>query len=447
MQPFAPDVVRRVQTLCVVGVRFPALLLAAALLPAVTPARAQVTIYVFDGSSNLLRFNSAAPQTILITRAITGLQPGENLVGIDFRPATGGLYGVGSSSRLYLIDPQTGVSTQAGTGIFSIPLNGTFFGTDFNPVTDRLRIVSDADVSIRINPDTAAITLDTPLTFAPGDAHAGGNPSVDSVAYTNSVSAGAGATTLFGIDNALDVLVRIGGVDGMPSGNTGQLTTIGPLGVDTGVTCFDIGPDGAAYAALTPGGFSTLNRIDLTTGAATAVGPIGNLVVARGMAVAPVGALEFAESGYSAVEGSTVATISVRRVGGSFGEVTVAYATSDGSATAGSDYAAASGALTFEDGETAKSFNVTIMNDSAQEQPEEVNLTLSSPGGGAVLATRSTAVLTITDNDLPFLPNVTCGVCGVGISAAAPLACAGLVALRRRARRRVANARLTSIPS
>lgn len=391
----------------------------------------QVTIFVVDGSNNLLRFSSAAPQTILVTRPITGLQAGENLVGIDFRPATGGLYGVGSTSRLYLIDTTTGAATQVGTGVFSIPLNGTFFGVDFNPVSDRLRIVSDADVSIRVHPETAAITLDTPLTYAAGDANAGQNPSVDSIAYTNSVSGGAGTSTLFAIDVA-DRTLRVGGLDGIPSANGGLLNTVGALGVDTGVTCFDIGPDGVGYAALTPGGFSTLNTVDLTTGARTQVGPIGNLVVARGLAVAPVGAIEFAASSFAGVEGTTSAVITAQRIGGTFGEVSAQYATSDGSATAGVDYSAATGTITFEDGESERTFLVQVLNDSATEPVEEINLTLSQPTGGAVLGLRSTAVLSLVDNDLDFLRNLTCGMGLLGFS---PFIAAAFAVARHRARR------------
>src|SRR5436309_896480 len=66
----------------------------------------------------------------------------------------------------------------------------------------------------------------------------------------------ATTTTLFGIDSNLDVLVRQGSVDGTPvSPNTGQLFTVGPLGVNTtNLVGFDIsGTTGTAYAALSTG--------------------------------------------------------------------------------------------------------------------------------------------------------------------------------------------------
>jgi hypothetical protein len=73
--------------------------------------------------------------------------------------------------------------------------------------------------------------------------------------------------------------------------------------------------------------------------------------------------------------------------------------TSNGTASAGSDYAATSGTLSFGAGVTSLSFQVPVTNDTQDEANETVNLTLSNPGGGAVLGTRRTAVLTIVDND------------------------------------------------
>jgi Ca2+-binding RTX toxin-like protein len=111
------------------------------------------------------------------------------------------------------------------------------------------------------------------------------------------------------------------------------------------------------------------------------------------------GTLQFSSASYSVNEAVGTATITVNRVSASNGNVTVNYATSNGTATAGSDYTAASGTLTFGNGVTSQTFTVSITNDSVHESNETINLTLSSAGSGGNLGTPTTAVLTINDND------------------------------------------------
>lgn len=111
------------------------------------------------------------------------------------------------------------------------------------------------------------------------------------------------------------------------------------------------------------------------------------------------GTVQLGEVAYGVGESSGTATITVTRSGGSASGVTVSYATSDGTATAGSDYQAASGTLTFGAGETSKTFDVTILADGAGEANETVVLTLSAPGGGGSLGSPSSATLYVVDDD------------------------------------------------
>jgi hypothetical protein len=115
------------------------------------------------------------------------------------------------------------------------------------------------------------------------------------------------------------------------------------------------------------------------------------------------GKLRFSSSTYTVTEDGVSAVISVSRVEGATGSVTVDYATSNGTATAGADYTATSGTLTFVQGDTSKSFSIPIVNDGMFEVPETVNLTLSNPTGNAVLTAPSTAVLTINTPPLFLL--------------------------------------------
>jgi Calx-beta domain len=97
------------------------------------------------------------------------------------------------------------------------------------------------------------------------------------------------------------------------------------------------------------------------------------------------------------VAGAATITVNLSEAVGE--TTTVAYATSDGSATAGSDYTAASGTLSFMAGQTSQTFSVPITNDPLGEANETINLTLSNPSE-AILGTPAATTLTILDNDV-----------------------------------------------
>jgi hypothetical protein len=111
------------------------------------------------------------------------------------------------------------------------------------------------------------------------------------------------------------------------------------------------------------------------------------------------GTLQFSAAAVSVNESAATATVTVTRTGGAASGVSVNYATTNGTATAGTDYTTASGTLTFEANETSKTFTVPILEDTRDEPNETVALTLSSPTGGATLGSPNPATLTIIDND------------------------------------------------
>jgi hypothetical protein len=112
------------------------------------------------------------------------------------------------------------------------------------------------------------------------------------------------------------------------------------------------------------------------------------------------GSFAFSAATYSGAENGGNVTITVTRTANTNVAASVNYATSNGTATSGSDYTAATGTLSFAAGETSKTFVVPMINDTVVETPETVNLTLSGPTGGATLGTPSTAVLTIISDDV-----------------------------------------------
>ena len=112
------------------------------------------------------------------------------------------------------------------------------------------------------------------------------------------------------------------------------------------------------------------------------------------------GSVQFSAADYSALESDGTITITVTRTGGDDGAITVDYATADGSATAGSDYTAATGTLSWDDDNAdPMTFTVDVINDAALEDSETVALSLSNPTGGATLGTPAGSTLTIADDD------------------------------------------------
>jgi subtilisin family serine protease len=111
------------------------------------------------------------------------------------------------------------------------------------------------------------------------------------------------------------------------------------------------------------------------------------------------GQLQFSAAAYTVAENGGSIVLTVTRSGGSAGDVSVEYATADGSAAAGADYGASAGTLTLADGETSRTFAIAILDDAVFEGNESFNVILSNPSGGATLGTRSTALVTIGEND------------------------------------------------
>ncbi len=233
------------------------------------------TVFGATADNRLVSFKPNTPATFDTDMPITGLQGGESVIGIDFRQANGRLYGFTSSGRIYTIDPATAAATGAvsltpdandTTSPFTM-VTGTTFGVDFNPVADRLRVVSDIGQSLRINVDSGAVTTDGNLNP--------GAPQVVAVAYKQSFPMTT-ATQLIDIDLATNSLQ----LQNPP--NDGTLTPIGvldPALVFSNVAGFDIagGDDGLSIAALQPTGSaqSVLYRVNLKTGAVTSVGALG----------------------------------------------------------------------------------------------------------------------------------------------------------------------------
>lgn len=224
-----------------------------------TLAHAVPAVGLVSGTS-IFNFDTAAPGTGSAAVVISGLAAGERVLGIDFRPATGALYGLGTTGRLYTINSATGAAIFASA--LSTALTSSDVDISFNPTVDRLRIVGTTGQNLRVNVDTGAVTVDGMLAYAAGDANASATPRIVGAAYTNQNAGTVTATTLYDLDASNATLVT------QAPPNNGTLNTVGALGVN-GVVSFDIdGRTGTAYAATN----GALYQVNLATGAASTLG-------------------------------------------------------------------------------------------------------------------------------------------------------------------------------
>jgi hypothetical protein len=228
----------------------------------------------------LVCFEDDSPGRSSRIGTVSGLTMDTKLVGIDFRPANGVLYGLGDAGGVYTLDLGSAEATLRSR--LTEALSGTSFGVDFNPTVDRLRIVSDTGQNLRANVDTgAASPPDGNLNYV-GPPPVTPAQGVSAVAYTNNDADPNTATTLFDIDANLDQVA----IQAPP--NAGTLNATGKLGVDVvGAVGFDIYStvrNGTterveALASLTTANGSALYRINLFTGDADRVGSFRSDVV------------------------------------------------------------------------------------------------------------------------------------------------------------------------
>ena len=116
----------------------------------------QLDIVGLTAGGRLVCFEENRPRRANVIGRISGLQTDTKLVGIDYRPATGALYGLGDRGGVYVVNPMSGRARLRAR--LNVALEGTRFGVDFNPTVDRLRIVSDTGQNLRANVDDGTTT-------------------------------------------------------------------------------------------------------------------------------------------------------------------------------------------------------------------------------------------------------------------------------------------------
>jgi Domain of unknown function (DUF4394) len=228
----------------------------------------------------------------------------QRILGIDFRPATGVLYGLSEASQLYTIDPATGQATRVTTpGAVTLdPFTGPAgpfqgMGFDWNPQIESVRVTEDdgaangQDDNFSLNPFTGVFTQQ-------GDLNQTGTTTdqdVAGVAFLNAVP-GATSTVLYGIETNNPTAApgpagtdRVVAIQPNASGNLTLIDSDGD-GLGGGVSLvenqeigFDISATREARATFRTVGVYNLHDIELEfaaggngTGDAVLVGPIAS---------------------------------------------------------------------------------------------------------------------------------------------------------------------------
>jgi hypothetical protein len=296
-----------------------------------------------------------------------------------------------------------------GTLTFTGNVNNGGPDTGETSKTIQIPITQDAGVE---DPETLTLTLSNAL---PGASSILGAPATGTITIADDDPAGAIDFKALHYDvdetdgQAIVTVERLGGVggavsvdyqtsDGSASAGADYSSRSGTLNWAAGDSAdktftVPVAWDGRAE------GTESINLALTNPGGGADQGPNTAAVIRIGDDGAS-GRLALSSNAYKVGEADGVVTITARRSGGSLGgPVTVHYATSNGTATAGSEYAAANGTLTFAPGEAAKSFTVHVTSDPAHEPNETFQVTLSNAGGGASLGSPAGATVTIADDD------------------------------------------------
>ena len=215
-------------------------------------------IFGLTCSNQLVLFGSGNPESLARQVQISGMPAGAAMLGIDFRP-TGGLYGIGSDSRVYAIDTLSGAASAVG-GAFSPAISGEHFGLSFadDEHMSLSGVESNQNQGVSANGGSSpAITM----AYAAGDANAGTDPAV--------AAEGAYAGTIYGIETNANAVVTV-------SPTTGELTTVAHLPFNVYICSgMDVASDGTGYASLATDSGSELYQVNLQTGTVDFLGSIG----------------------------------------------------------------------------------------------------------------------------------------------------------------------------
>ena len=322
------------------------------------------------------------------------------------RPVAPGVNGHSTDvTKLLLTLTRPDTTDRPNISGYQVRLHGPGFGwSELDWVTGVNRTIAGANSGVRYTVQYRARNDEgegqwSPSGFGSTRAHATGSPDITGTAEvtqtltagTSGISDGNGKSKAengdVGFAYTYQWVRRVGGTDSNISGATSRTYTLASADEGNKVKVKARFTDNAGYA-----------EGPLTSSAYPATGTI---------APEPDPELSFANTNITVDEDAGTATVTVELDRASTGTVTVDFATSDigtlsTHATAGEDYTATSGTLTFTSGQTSKTITIPILNDTDDEPSERFRVTLSN-ASGATLPASPQANVTITSGTLPAL--------------------------------------------
>jgi hypothetical protein len=251
-------------------VTFRRLALMAAVVGLGAPASASAAEQLagLTADNQLLLFRSDSPSNLQGAVTVSGLATGETLLGIGYQEALGRIYALGSTNRLYVVNPITGAALPVSTLPFSPPLNGDAFAFAVDNSTNLARSYSSSGQTLTVSIFTGqGAGTGASYAYDPSDPGTGTTPVLSALAYSVPPAGSQGAAGLYAIDSARSALVTA------PTSQA-LIRTIGDLGVQTaGPAGLVLTRAGTAMAALrtSADGNPQLYDLDIATGKATPI--------------------------------------------------------------------------------------------------------------------------------------------------------------------------------
>lgn len=301
---------------------------------------------------------------------------GTALAGTDYTASSGTLNwadgdAATKSFNVPIIDDLLeGQGNQTFTISLTGPTNGAALGTP-NTLTVTITEVAETS-SVQFSAATYQV-LETAGTIAIAVTRTGGTTGPVTVNYATSNGTAIAGTHYTATSGTLNW------ADGDGANKTFNVPIIDIIAPPTGDKVFNL-----ALTGQTGGNLGTPNTATVTINE-----------------VSSTSSLQFTAASYLVQEISGSALITVTRTGGTGSAVSVNFATSNGTALAGTHYTATAGTLNWAAGETAnKTFTVPILDDGVIGSPDRTfNVALTGPTGDSVLGTPNTSAVTITESN------------------------------------------------